>query len=267
MGFVNNIYEFNDFKVHEFKGYIQNTHIIDYNEELLLIDSGCINDVKRIEKYCNKILDRPVSDIKIMVLTHMHPDHAGGANKLREQYNVPIAAFKEIDEWYKGLGGIIQHKIDCCLATSVANKNNRKLERILYSRKAKPDYLLNDNDIVPFFSDWQVLHVPGHTMHDLAIYNQKEEMIFIADLICDVKGKSCLPVPVLFPDKMADSFNRLANIDAKMIFRSHGDVLQTTNSQHIFGYMKSLINQPLNPMIKKAYRISKFPPAVRHNAK
>ncbi|NLJ71407.1 MAG: MBL fold metallo-hydrolase [Syntrophomonadaceae bacterium] len=267
MGFINNIYDFNDFKVHELKGYIQNTHIIDYNEELFLIDSGCINDVKRIEKYCNEILDRPVSDIKIMVLTHMHPDHAGGANKLRAQYNIPIAAFKEIDEWYKGLGGIIQHKIDCYLATSVAHKSNRKLEHILYSRKVKPDYLLVDNDKLPFFPEWQVLHVPGHTMHDLAIYNQKEKVVFIADLICEVKGRHCLPVPVLFPDKMADSFNRLTNIDAKTIFRSHGGILEAVNPKHIFNHMENLIYQPLNPMIEKAYRISKFPPAVRHNAK
>lgn len=263
MGLVNNIYDFNNFKIHEIKGYIQNLHIIEYDNSLFLIDSGCVNDVKRIEDYCLDILKRPVTDIKLIVLTHIHPDHAGGAKKIRAKYNIPIAAYKDIDNWYVGLGGIVQHKIDCYLATSIAYKNQSKLGRILYSRKVKPDYLLNDNDKLPYFSDWQVLYVPGHTLHDLVMYNQKEEILFIADLICDVKGKPCLPVPILFPEKMFNSFNRLAKMKVKTIFRAHGGMIKPDSAYQTFMYMQNLIYKPLNPVVEKVTRISTFPPAVR----
>ena len=38
------------------------------------------------------------------------------------------------------------------------------------------------------FPDWKALYVPGHTMHDTVFYNPADQILYIADLICDVKG-------------------------------------------------------------------------------
>lgn len=267
LNFKSKTYQFSNFKVHELEGYIENLHIIEYEQGMLLVDSGCASDVRRIEKYCEKVIKRPMTDIKLIIVTHLHPDHAGGAVKLRAKYNIPIAAYKDLDNWYRGFGGLLQHKVDCYLATVVAYKNRRKIKRIYYKRMIEPDFKLEDGCVLPGFPDWQVLHVPGHTLYDLVTYNAKEQMLFVADLICDVKGKPRLPIPILFRDKMVKSFERLANLPIRILFRSHGELIETDNNYEIFMNMKKMTIKPLAPMARKYQRIFYLSPIVRETKK
>lgn len=267
LDFNSKAYQFANFIVHELEGYIENLHLIEYEQGMLLVDSGCINDIKRIEEYCENIIKRPVTDIKLIIVTHLHPDHAGGAVKLRAKYNIPIAAHKDLDNWYRGFGGFLQHKIDCNLALLVAYRSRKKIENIYYKRKIEPDYGLEDGSTLPGFPDWQVLHVPGHTLYDLVTYNANQQMLFVADLICDVKGKTRLPIPILFPDKMLNSFERLAKLPIRTIFRSHGQLIVTDNNYKIFMDMKKLTIKPLTPMARKYRHIFYFAPIVRETKK
>lgn len=252
------------FRIHIIAGYIGNIMLVEYPNQILLFDSGCVNDVKRIEHYCRQVLQRQVSDIDLMAVTHMHPDHSGGAASLRARHGIPVAAHREADRWYKGLGGMIQQKLDCYMATSVAFRNHRSLERILYDRSLKPDHLLQDGDAIPFFPDWQVMHVPGHILHDLAFYHPQERVLYIADLICDVKGKPQLPLPIMFPQMMAASYDRLAALDARIILRAHGDPIFTDNSAKLFGHMKNLLTRPPTSFMKRVWLMSIYSPEYRH---
>lgn len=256
-----------NFKVHRITGYICNLFLVEYNNKLLLLDSGSINDVKRIEKYCEEVIGRPVSNIKLAVVSHNHPDHAGGALIWRKKYGIPVAAHPRIDFWYDGIGGFVQHKVDCYLASWVAYRKNIKLEKILYGRKVKPDFVLEDSCTLPWFSDWQVFHIPGHTINDVALYNKKEKILYPGDLITNVENKLLLPVPILFPDKVATSFDRMAKLDVKTIMLAHGDSITTDDPVSIFAYMKNLINRPQNRMMRMAYRVSKYSPEYQRYKK
>lgn len=254
---------FASFRIHEINGYIEKIMLIEYDHGLLLLDSGCINDVKRIRRYCQQVLHRSPSDIKLAAVTHMHPDHSGGAVRLRSKFGIPIAAHQNADLWYRGLGGSVQQKLDCYMATTVAFRNRRKLERILYSRRINPDYPLQDGQELPFFPGWKVLHVPGHTIHDLAFYNEQAQVLYIADLICDVKGKPQLPLPIVFPQKMAESYDRLGATQARVILRAHGEPILTDDSQQLFSHMKQLLTRPPTPFMKRIWRLSVYSPEFR----
>lgn len=254
-----------NFKVHKITGYISNLFLVEYSDSLLLLDSGSINDVKRIEKYCEEVLERPVSDIKLAIVSHNHPDHAGGALIWRKKYGIPVAAHPRIDFWYDGIGGFVQHKLDCYLASFVAYRKKIKLERILFARKVKPDFVLEDAGTLPFFPDWQIFHIPGHTTNDIALYNRKVRTLYPGDCLMDLGGKLCLPVPILFPDKMAISYERLAKLDVSTILLAHGDTILTDDPVQIFDHMKSLLDKPLNHMAKLAYKMSIYSPEWRKN--
>jgi glyoxylase-like metal-dependent hydrolase (beta-lactamase superfamily II) len=96
---------FLSFTIHIIEGYISSLYLVEYDDGMLLLDGGCVNDVKRIEDYCKLVLNRSPSDIKLAVVSHMHPDHAGGAVALRKKYGIAIAAHKDVDLWYSGVGG------------------------------------------------------------------------------------------------------------------------------------------------------------------
>ena len=254
---------FSSFTIHIIEGYISSVYLVEYDNGMLLLDGGCVNDVKRIEDYCKLILNRSPGDIKLAVISHMHPDHAGGAATLRKKYGVAIAAHKDVDRWYSGLGGSLQHKLDCYMAMGVARTNKRNREPILFNPIIHPDILLNDLQVLPFFEDWAVLHTPGHTLHDIVLYHQQEALLYIGDIICDVKGKMLLPLPVLFPTRMENSYDKLATLNSSTILMAHGGVKQPENVSSLFLNMKEQLKQPPNSLMRRVYRLSVFTPEIK----
>ena len=78
---------------------INTLFIAEYEDSLLLLDGASPADIEVIEKFCTETLHRPVSDIKIAIVSHMHPDHSGAAPLLRKKYGTKITAYKNIDQW------------------------------------------------------------------------------------------------------------------------------------------------------------------------
>lgn len=251
------------FKVHRIPGYIENIFLMEYESGLVLLDSGCYNDVPRIEEYCRSTLKRSPAEISLIAVSHMHPDHGGGAVALRNKYGIPVAAHRDVDRWYSGPGGALQHIFDRYMALIVARANHRKWQRLWYKRSLNPDYFLEDGDSLPFFPDWRVLHVPGHTLHDLIFFHEQSKYLYIADLICEVKGQNLLPLPILFPEKMSASYDKAAALNASTLLLAHGEIIQTSDSRSLFGDMKDKLYRPANHMTKRVHRMSIYSPEVR----
>jgi len=251
------------FAMHRISGYIENIFLMEYPDGMLLLDSGCYNDVPLIEQYCLDRLQRPLQDIKLIAVSHMHPDHCGGAVVLRRKYGIPVAAHRNVDRWYAGWGGALQQVFDCYMAFIVAWHNHRRWQRLSYKRILNPDYLLEDGDQLPLFSDWQALHVPGHTLHDLIFFHKQSGVLYIADMICDVRGDNRLPLPILFPDQMAASYDKAAALGASTLLLAHGEIILDANSPELFTSMKERLLRPPNQMTRRVHRMSVYSPEVR----
>lgn len=250
------------YKLHTLNGYISNLYIAEYDTKLLLLDCGTKNDVERIKNFCEDKLKRSIRDIKLAVATHNHPDHSGGADLLRRLYQIPVASEKGIDLWYKGFSGFIQHKIDCLLAHVVRRANGKKLQPVVFKRFVNPDYRVKDTDTLPGFPDWQVIFVPGHTTHDIVLYNKEEKLLYSSDLIINVHGRYNLPIPVFFPGKMTRSFRKLMKFEIKKLLPAHGEAIETDNPEEDFQKMIVLLKEPAGEMAKKIQSISVFTPQV-----
>ena len=236
--------EYSNYKIHHLKGYIQSLYLVEYPDKLLLLDGGSRGDVTRIEKYITDTLKRDINDLKLIVVTHLHPDHAGAAPHLRKKHNIPIAGHPELDYWYNGFWGIIQHLLDTLFAWYVARKSRTKYKRIWYQRSLKPDFELCDGQHLPGFKDWDIICTPGHTTHDISIYNKEDKIIYIGDLAIKLGGKFNLPFPVALPNIMANSLDKVMNLEITKILFAHGGIDQG-NSKEIFATVKSkLKNYP-----------------------
>jgi glyoxylase-like metal-dependent hydrolase (beta-lactamase superfamily II) len=229
--------EYSNFKIHHIKGYIQSMYLVEYTDKLLLLDGGSRGDVTRVEKFITETLNRNIADLKLIVVTHLHPDHAGAAPHLRRRHNIPIAGHPELDYWYNGFLGFIQHLLDTTFAWYVARKSRDNYKRIWYQRSLKPDFELCDGQHLPEFNDWEVICTPGHTTHDISIYNKKERIIYIGDLAIKLGGKFNLPFPIALPKIMAKSFDKVMNLEINNILFAHGGVVKT-NSKEVFSSVK-----------------------------
>jgi glyoxylase-like metal-dependent hydrolase (beta-lactamase superfamily II) len=215
-------------KIHQLKGHIQSIYLVEYPQQLLLLDGCCGADIDILKQFITVDLDRAFSDLKLIVVTHMHPDHAGAAHKLRKMTGCKIASANMPDQWYSGLSGRFTHLVDIALATWVASRMRRVRKNLWYSPHLKIDYALADQDSVPGFDDWCVLTTEGHTDRDLSVLHRPSKRIYVADLLVKVKDRFIPPIPVHYPQQYRASILKVQALQPVSMMLAHGGEVQLT---------------------------------------
>lgn len=204
------------------EGYIQSTYLAVYSDKIMLLDGGCRPDVAMVLKYIQTTLQRPVTDLKVVVVTHMHPDHAGGAHKFREATGCLIVSVAKSHQWYSGVSGHVMHFVDMSLACYVAKRQGRSPKNLWYPAYLQPDITVEDNEFVPGFDEWQVLATPGHTDRDLSLLHLPSRKVYTADLIIKLRHKFVAPFPIYDPKVYIQSLQRIKDLKPSMVMMAHG---------------------------------------------
>jgi len=255
------------FTLHIIPGYIENLFLAEYQHGLLLLDCGAVSDVKRIEDFCRRDLHRSPKDIRLAVVTHMHPDHAGGAVLLRDKFGIPLAGHQELDRWYAGPGGWMQKVIDCLLMQSVAWRTRQQLEKGFFCSRIQPDFLLKDGDALPFFPDWQAVAVPGHTSHDLVLYHADQSLLYVADCFLEVKGRYQTPLPVMFPQWLEASYQKMGALHPSSLLIAHGEARRDQIPADLFSSLQHLLQTPPSKLTRRIKKLSVYTPEYHRQNK
>ncbi len=121
---------------------------------------GDIDQLLAALKQFNLTLDR-------IWLTHGHLDHAGAAQQLKDQFNVPIEGPHEDDQW---------------LLDDIEAQGAKY--GIADGRNCKPDRYLADGDTLTLGDEtFGVAHCPGHTPGHVVIYHDKARLAFVGDVL------------------------------------------------------------------------------------
>ena len=208
-------------RLHTLSGYIQHIYLAEHDDGLLLLDGCSRADVNAVCDYITHTLQRPLTQLKLIVVTHMHPDHAGGAMLLRKKTGAKVAAHPKAANWYKGVAGRTAHGIDLLLTWWVAGRIGKRKMPIWYNPVLAPDIILNDKDTLPYFNQWQVLYTPGHTDHDLSVVHLPTKQAYIADVLVKVKGELVPPYPLCHPNQYRESLKKLAQSYIETFFCAH----------------------------------------------
>ncbi len=109
-------------RLHKIEGYIQIMYLVEYPDKLLLLDGASRADISYLRRFIEQDLGRSFCDLKVVVVTHMHPDHAGGAHRLRQLTGCQVVAANRALDWYHGVDGWLMHLTDLLLAAWMANR-------------------------------------------------------------------------------------------------------------------------------------------------
>lgn len=208
-------------KIHQIQGYIQNTFLVEYPHGCLLLDGASRLDFHTIKRFFTETLQRPFTDLLVVVVTHMHPDHAGCAHKLREATGCLVITGTFDRQWYSGLSGRFQHLIDLSLGYWVAGRLGRERKLHYYSPHIHPDQQLSEGESLPHFPDWHIINTPGHTAMDISVVNHQRQTLYAADLMVWVKKELSPPFPIHLPEAYKSSLEKLRQFTGYELLLAH----------------------------------------------
>lgn len=156
-----------------------NAFLIHNHNGCILVDAGLPNTEGKVQKALAR-LACSFEDIKLIVVTHAHIDHAGNAFKLHTLSGAPIVAHEGDLPYFQG-----KKKMHFC-PTGWFGKLFHKTGAIqkAYSYFT-PDILLTSTktlDLTPFGFDGEVIPTPGHTEGSLSVVLNNRNAI-VGDLV------------------------------------------------------------------------------------
>jgi glyoxylase-like metal-dependent hydrolase (beta-lactamase superfamily II) len=175
-----------------------NVYLVEHEGDFALIDAGPPGSLKAIREYMDSLGLDP-AEIRLVILTHSHWDHAGGLSEIYEEFRPRIAAHR--------------------LEARYVSEGKPPLGR---SYKPVPvDLLLDEGDII---HGLRVLHTPGHTPGSICLLHGAEEALFSDDLVYELDGE-LYEIPSQYsldPEGNRESIRRMAGLSFKHLLPSHG---------------------------------------------
>ncbi|PIU61308.1 hypothetical protein COX58_03345 [archaeon CG_4_10_14_0_2_um_filter_Archaea_38_6] len=177
-------------KIFLIKGYC-NTYYVD-DEVKVLIDAG--SDVKK--------------PVDLLILTHLHPDHAFFAQKIKERTDCKILISEE------------DNKIQLLLKY-FPEWDGKKIEFF------KPDKLLENGSIIRTGKySFRVIHAPGHTLGSACLFEPVHKILFSGDVLFADGFIGRTDLPHSSPEKMKTTLEELKKIDYKILLPGHGRIVK-----------------------------------------
>jgi len=201
-------------------------YVID-GERPCLIDTGVAGAEKAISLALQK-LNKKLSDVAIIILTHSHPDHIGSASFIHDKSGAQVYAHTNERVWIEDVGRQGKERPVPGFAKLVAGS-------------VALDRLLVDDDVLSFGEGltFRVLHTPGHSSGSISLLSEENGILFSGDLI---------PQPDNMPiyedvETLANSLVRIAEIqNLTALYSSWDDPLYGRNAvDAIFAGMRYLI--------------------------
>jgi len=156
---------------------------------LTLIDValGAGPNLERIEHE----LDQAGATIEQMLLTHIHPDHLGGALELRRHFGVRLGMHVS----RRGYAGI------------------------------EPDWVYDDGDEIAFEGGaLRVVHTPGHESGHCCFHEPERQWLFTGDHVVG-QGTVVIAPPDGNMGDYIESLRRLLGLPARLLCGGHGPVI------------------------------------------
>lgn len=190
---------------------------------IIMIDAGTPGKLRVFKRKLDRLHIHP-DQVKLIVLTHSHFDHAGSAKEIKEYTGARIL-IHETEKEFLEEGGFIMPK-----GTTAMGRITRFLffpyfKRIKFNRP-KADITVGDEDfpLTEFGIDGSVIHTPGHTHGSLSVLLRTGEVFAgcLAHNGFPFRSTPGLPIYAEDINKVRESWKKLINMGAKFVFPGHG---------------------------------------------
>ena len=203
-------------------------HVLVDRDGAVVLDTGFPGDAGRIRRAMAKA-GLASRDLRAIILTHGHIDHAGSAAELKAWSGAPVYAHPleqpHLDGVfpYRGLARV-------CGVLEAAGRT------ITGYRPVTIDVPMAEGDPLPFWGGLRVVHLPGHTLGHCGFYSEKHDLLFSGDLWVHFMMRTQAS-PRIFSDDVSlvpASLRKARAIGARWVVPGHYDVPDATRLRRRF---------------------------------
>lgn len=238
-----------------------NVYLLEENDGYVMIDCGVDGSeyLKLLEMHLNQ-LGITFNDIKLLVGTHMHIDHIGLSQRLRE-FDIPFALYKnsidyldEYNDWSIRFKDLIKMAKNEYTPASFID-DLKSISTPLYAgRLEKPDILLSEGRVKSIKRNLSVVFTPGHDYSEISLYDEKTKIVFSGDHILP-RITPFIPVQNENSNllkEFLDSLDKVDHLDHEIIAPGHGNIISNPHkrieqmklhhqrrSERILGFLKN----------------------------
>jgi len=156
-------------------------------------------------------------------LTHCHVDHTGSAAELVRRSGARVLAHRDEVPYIE--------KTESLPASSFVRRLlDWVSDRVFRTSACQVDQALEDGDVVDALGGLQVIHAPGHTPGNIALYGSKRGILFCGDTIFNgnpLSGRGGIQPPPrvvsLDATRAEASARMLAQLPAEVACFGHGE--------------------------------------------
>ena len=150
-----------------------NCYIVSEGRNAILVDTGSGQCLDMVIAECDKY------DLKLIVLTHVHFDHAENAAELSKRYGVPVALHQADEELFESFD---KQPLKCyglvgCIVLGLSLKVLRKTK---VERPSNIIYIKEGDSLNQYGINAKIIELPGHTNGSIGV-DVEEKHLLVGD--------------------------------------------------------------------------------------
>ena len=188
--------------------------VADADGSLTLVDAGLKRAEKRVLAALAQLGKAP-QDVQRILLTHAHPDHAGGLAGAKRATGAQVVAH-ERDAIYLQRG-------------KAPELDRSQLSARLLSRaprrfgKVEVDQTVQDGELLPVGGGLRIVHTPGHSPGHVSLLHEPSGVLITGDALFNLRGLRYSPASFCTDVRLSrETADRLADLDYTTVAFTHG---------------------------------------------
>jgi hydroxyacylglutathione hydrolase len=203
---------------------LNSTYLIRGVKGIVMVDAGVPNKIRAFKRKLARLYIRP-ADIKLIVLTHSHFDHAGSSKNIKDFTGAKIVIHEAEKELLENNGFAFIKGINTW--GRISEKLFFPILRRMRFENPVPDIQMSSEDISlnEYGIDGKIVHTPGHTSGSISVLLDTGEA-FVGCMAHDgfpFRFTPGLPIYAEDIQRVKESWRMLISKGARIVFPGHGN--------------------------------------------